>query len=103
MDTLTWKDPRHADHPRAVVEARAAREIGGWYRILCWPGGDLTWQDDITETTYDVDYARRLSSDRWDEIDYPRGQPGTLSEAKQMAEEDHAERQRQNREHDNDL
>jgi hypothetical protein len=83
------------DHPRAVVEARASHEIGGWYRILRWPGGGVTLRGDITETTYDVEYARWLRSDRWDSIDYPRGEPGTLSEAKQMAEEDHAQRRRE--------
>jgi hypothetical protein len=97
MDTLTWKDPRHIDHPRAVAEARASREIGGWYRILCWPGGGvMVLSGDITETTSDVEYARWLRSDRWRSIDYPRGEPGTLSEAKQMAEEDHAQRRREN-------
>jgi hypothetical protein len=95
MDTLTWKDPRHIDHPRVVVEARASREIGGWYRILRWPGGDVTLRGDITETAYDVEYVRWLRSDRWGSIDYPRGEPGTLSEAKQMAEEDHTQRRRE--------
>jgi hypothetical protein len=94
VDTLTWKNPHHTSHPRAVSEARASREIGGFYRILCWNGGNVTLRGDITETIYDVEYGR-FRSNRWNSIDYPRGAPGTLSEAKQMAEEDHARRRRE--------
>ena len=88
MSALNWKDHSLVSH------ARASRAIGGEYRIICWPGGDKTWYGEITETTYEIEY-RPGHSTNWDDVSHPRGTPGTLTEAKRMAEEDHAQRQRE--------
>jgi DNA-binding transcriptional regulator YdaS (Cro superfamily) len=64
--------------------ARAARSIGGEYRIRRWKSGTTG------EISYTISY--RSSVQDWDEVDYPRGKPGTLNEAKRLAEEDHAQR-----------
>jgi hypothetical protein len=86
MSALNWKDNASS----GGSAARAAREIGGEYRIIRWSGG-ATWYGEITPTVYGIEYRR--GSD-WRDIYYPRGRPGTLAEAKQMAEEDY-ERRRQ--------
>jgi hypothetical protein len=89
MGALNWKDDAGGGS-----EARASRAIGGRYRITCWRGGDKTWFGAIEETTYEIRY-RPNSSHNWQPVRHPRGTPGTLAEAKQMAEEDHARRLRE--------
>src|SRR5262245_19351165 len=69
-----------------VSTARAARDLGGEYKIRRWKSGATG------EITYAISY--RSSAQDWDEIDYPRGKPGTLIEAKRLAEEDHARRRK---------
>jgi hypothetical protein len=74
---LNWKDN----------VARASRKVGGKYTIWRWPGGRMTWYGEIEEPRYDLRYIDRNGNDG--KLWLPRGQPGTLAEAKQMAEEDH--------------
>jgi hypothetical protein len=87
VSTLNWKDYEDRKNAGCVSEARAAREVRGRYRILRWEGGE-TWYGEITPTTYEVEF-RRSNSSAWNDIFHPRGTPGTLAEAKRMAEEDH--------------
>jgi DNA-binding transcriptional regulator YdaS (Cro superfamily) len=74
-----------------ISTARAARDLGGEYRIRRWKSGATG------EITYTISYRSSVRSNvqDWDEVDYPRGKPGTLSEAKRLAEEDHAQRCRE--------
>lgn len=95
---LNWKDgPEHQGS-----EARASRAIGGRYRIIRHGARSsltglglepafVSWPGDPFAYSYDVEY-RAPDNSNWRSIRYPRGVPGTLSEAKQMAEEDHAAR-----------
>ena len=83
---MNWKD-----HGRGS-EARAAREVGGRYQILRFDPGP-TWYGEIQAACYRVEYRANGDND-WRDIRYPRGVPGTLAEAKRMAEEDHERRRR---------
>lgn len=85
---MNWKDYGSGS------EARAAREIGGRYRIWRYNGGP-TWYGEIEPTSYRVEYLPK-GGNNWRDIRYCRGVPGTLAEAKRMAEED-LERRRQER------
>jgi hypothetical protein len=89
MSALNWKD-----HNTDVSEAHASREVGGRYRIRRWLGGDKTWYGAINETTYLI-YYRPTRDCNWHNVFHPRGTPGTLAEAKRMAEEDHEKRRRE--------
>jgi hypothetical protein len=86
---MNWKDTNWGS------ESRAAREIGGRYRAWRCDGGP-TWSGWITDTYYRVEYfpPRERRDPNWKNIPYPRGLPGTLAEAKRMAEEDHERRLR---------
>jgi hypothetical protein len=75
-------------------EARAARAVGGRYEITCYKGGGRTWYDAIEETRYRIDYIPSRSTNKLF-VRHPRGEPGTLAEAKRMAEEDHERRRRE--------
>jgi hypothetical protein len=90
MKHLNWKDRGEGS------EARARREVGGYYRISRCKSY-VSWRGETIEAHYEVEYRRSVRRD-WDEIDYSRGifpGPGTLAEAKRMAEEDHEQRRRE--------
>jgi hypothetical protein len=90
---FNWKDNGSGG------EARAARAIGGRYRIIRH-GAQATsvgleptyvqFGGDPFAYSYSVEYRGRDGN--WRDIRLPRGAPGTLAEAKRMAEEDHAVR-----------
>ena len=82
---MNWKD-----NGGGGSEARAAREIGGRYRITRHDGGP-TWFGEIQATSYRVQYLLK-GGNNWRDIRYCRGTPGTLAEAKRMAEEDQERR-----------
>jgi hypothetical protein len=84
---MNWKDNGSGS------VARAAREVGGRYWITRNPGGP-TWYGEIQATSYRVEYLAK-GDNNWRDIRYPRGAPGTLAEAKRMAEEDHERRRRE--------
>jgi hypothetical protein len=81
---MNWKDHGGSS------EARARREVGGYYRII-WCESYVSWLGATIEAHYEVEYRRSVRRD-WEDIDYPRGVPGTLAEAKRMAEEDQERR-----------
>jgi hypothetical protein len=81
---MNWKDHGWGS------EARARREVGGYYRISKCESY-VSWLGATIEAHYEVEYRRSVRRD-WEYIDYPRGVPGTLAEAKRMAEEDHERR-----------
>lgn len=88
---LNWKDhPNDNGGTGGCSQARAARALGGKYHITRFKGG-VNWFGNIEETHYRIDYyAPGDHNGKF--VRHPRGTPGTLSEAKQMAEEDHAAR-----------
>jgi hypothetical protein len=99
---MNWKD--HA----SCSEARAARDVGGKYRVTrhgaqaSSVGLEPTWVsvgNDPLAYSYRVEY-RAPSDGNWHDIRYPRGVPGTLAEAKCLAEEDHERRLRMQAEDD---
>jgi hypothetical protein len=83
---MNWKDSKNGGS-----QARASREVGGRYRIVFNPGGYETWHGGIAEAFYEIRFCRSHRRE-WNDA-YPHGR--TLSEAKQMAEEDHEERRRE--------
>jgi hypothetical protein len=87
MKHLNWKDHGWGS------EARASREVGGYYRISRCESY-VSWLGATIEAHYEVEYRRSVRRD-WEYIDYPRGVPGTLAEAKRMAEEDQERRGRE--------
>lgn len=92
MKHLNWKD-----HGRGS-EARAGREVGGYYRII-WRGSYVSWRGETIEAHYEVEYRRTARpAGIGNEIDYPHGVfpgPSTLAEAKRLAEEDREQRARE--------
>jgi hypothetical protein len=89
MKHLNWKDRGEGS------EARAGREVGGYYRIT-YRESYVSALGLTIEAHYEVEYRRSVRRD-WDEIEYPRGVLGfdTLAEAKRMAEEDREQRGRE--------
>jgi hypothetical protein len=85
---MNWKDTSSGGST-----ARAAREVGGCYYIARRESY-LSWRGETIEAHYEINYRRRTTHD-WNEIDYPRGEPGTLAEAKRMAEEDQEQRRQE--------
>jgi hypothetical protein len=92
MKHLNWKDCGKGS------TARASRDVGGYY-LISWHESYVSAFGETIEAHYEIEYRRRTRHD-WEDIDidYPRWGwpgPGTLDQAKALAEEDCEQRRRE--------
>jgi len=94
MSTLNWRD--FSTHS----EAHSSRAVGGQYRLTrhCAQASSVGLEPtyvavggDPLAYNYRIEY-RGSGDGNWRDVRSPRGIPGTLAEAKQMAQEDHERR-----------